>query len=69
MKLYKKTDLLYYLEGRDRSLKDLFKYADQLGINKDDLEYGLFEMVKYDHNMVEFGDIHGKFIFSKKIEN
>lgn len=47
-------------------LKELFKFWKLKNYNLNELELGLLEAEKLDHDILEFGDRHGVFMFSLK---
>ena len=67
MKLYKTSEGTFNVDGKEFSLRDLFINCEKLGLDSKDLEYGLVVMMLNDHNVADFGDMHGTFLFSEKV--
>lgn len=73
MKLFIIGKDLFVLNYKERKaiildgLPELFMTAKQLEIPFDELEYGLVECHKNDHNMIEFGSAKKSFMFSSKV--
>jgi hypothetical protein len=45
----------------------LIKVMFELGVNSDEIEYGLSELIRNDHNVANYG-INKTFIFSKNVD-
>ncbi len=51
-----------------RDMYEVFKIGRTLKLERNEIEYGLFEMLNNEHNLAEFGDFNGMFMFTRNLD-